>query len=223
MTCNEVQRKIIAAEHSLPAAVCAHLDACVACRAFAEVHRRALNPLPAVAPRADLDRQVLDAARGQLAALRRSVPQKRGAGGEEPYGVGTGRRVLPFPSAWWAAAAALVVVGLVVACLFLAGSLGTNEPGVARTTAPVAVSAAPDWRALDLDTDMLALAVDLAMNGSTTVTVASGAEDTAAGARAAAGTGAARAGSIEDAILELELNLLLDEGLTTDMDQSDGV
>jgi hypothetical protein len=152
------------------------------------------------------------------------VPQARRDGGAVGHGKDAGRRILPFPTVWWAAAAALVVVGLAVACLFLADRPGSGETAAARESVDlVAVTTEPDWRAMDLDTDMLALAVDLAMNGAATVMLASGVEDTAAGMRGETGAGVAGPRSIDDAILELELSLLLDAGLTSYTNQADGV
>ncbi|OGV71382.1 MAG: hypothetical protein A3K19_01470 [Lentisphaerae bacterium RIFOXYB12_FULL_65_16] len=221
MTCNDAQRTIIADEQSLSAAVRAHLGSCSACRAFAEAHRHALIPRPGLTPPADLDRQVLLVARQHLAAWRRAVPQKQE--GDTSRGVQPARQILLFPVAWWAAAAALAVVGVILACLFLAGRSGLKGPVVASSPSPVTTSTAPDWHASALDADMLALAVDLAMDGPATVTVASGTEDTAVGKRGVAETRSARGSSIEDAILELELNLFLDEGLTSEPGAEDGV
>ncbi len=211
MQCKQAQLNVLANPEAPDAATRRHLEQCAACHAFAQMHELVVSERPGVEPPQALDDAVLAAAHTRLAG---SGPETGdavlAAAALEPLRFRR-QRALRFPGKARARrlsyAAVLALSGLLFALLFMR-TLDQNSTPAGGQAAVQPVQTA-DWADLDLDleTELLALEAEFVLD-----TVAQNTDTTVGGNGEGhvPASGEADAMTLEDAMLELELELLFE-------------
>lgn len=212
MNCHDVQIAILAEPETSVREASEHLAQCVACRAFSEAHAKMLDAQITCEPAAELDAAVLRMARTELtsqSAANEPEPRRQEHGlqsvslrRKRSAGCGQLRR---FPGlTWrWAAVAASVALAAVLMSLAFFGSMQSTQLVHTHTPAPPAV-ASLSWQDNDLEATLMQLEADVEQSEMLDAQLAqNGTSDT--------GVFGTRDGVlIDDAVLELELDILLE-------------
>lgn len=214
MNCKDAQNKILEANGSLSADVQEHLLECSACREFAETHQHVLGAMQPVEPSRELDAAVLQA--GKRVLRERSGAEEEGEGigraVQAPLRFSRGRSPVRATFQWQWLAAACVALGftLLLAFMLNSGSLLSEKESLAVRNGSGAGTAAQslkaDWTDSDLELELLTLETELtfAVDGDAIAT-----ESTETGNGSIPGSSGSGQ-SVDEALFEMELNLLLD-------------
>jgi len=197
MRCNEAERQILASSGALGDTVKDHLSTCTACRDFAEMHRQVMFLGPTEVPSMELDASVLSYAAEALTA---------GHSGMHHLPKAT-RRIWLFPVLRAAAAAALVACALI--WWYRRGNSAGNVPQVAMHEATAQSEVTWDeaelaWSVLDAEME----AVLSEMGGVKGNRAAISAQSRGGGENSGSALD-----SLDDRLLEFELELYLDSEL----------